>query len=180
MIRRLVHLLRECAGTTAVEFALILPLIATLFCGGFEAANMVVVYLKVTNAADTVADLVAQAAVNQTLHAGDIDDFYKAGQLIMTPSPGSGLAVAVASVIFDPSTGAASVSWQQTRGGAAAMTDLPAAVTSLGLGGKGDSVVVGQASYTYNSVLRYVLPTPITFTQRVYVRPRLVPKVPYS
>jgi Flp pilus assembly protein TadG len=179
-MRRLRHILADCAGAAAVEFALVLPIAVSLFCGTFEVTNLVVAYMKVTNVADTVAELVAQTGINQTLHAADIDDIYKAGQLIMTPADGTGLKVAVASVLFDATTGIASLKWQQTRGNATAMTNLPATVTTLGLGGKGDDVIVAEASYTYTSIIGYVLQTPITVTRRVYGRPRLVPEVKYT
>jgi Flp pilus assembly protein TadG len=169
------RILRDATGTTAVEFALFAPLMLTLFCGAYEVSDVAIVNMKLSAAASTVSDLTAQQSV---LHSSDIDSLFAAAQLVMTPSPTSSLGIAVASVTFDASTGAASVAWQQTRGTATAMTD--AASSATGLGDKGDTVIVAQVVYTYSSLLKYVLPRAVTYKQRVYTRPRLVTSIPYS
>src|SRR6185312_9570744 len=43
---------RDRDGTVAVEFALILPILTTLFFGSFELSNLALAYLKVTDAAE--------------------------------------------------------------------------------------------------------------------------------
>ena len=173
MIRRLQNLRRDRGGTAAIEFAFALPVLLLMFCGLFEVSQGIIVYMKVIDVADTVSDLVAQ---QKQVASSDISNFYIAGQLVMTPSAGSGLGLAVASVVFDPNTGLPSVAWQVTRGGAATMNNIAAAAT--GLGSKGDSVIVANATYTYTSVLRYVLPNGITMSSQVFSRPRQVQAIP--
>jgi Flp pilus assembly protein TadG len=175
MIHRLLDLLKDHRGLAAVEFAFVLPVMVALFCGLFEVSSGLIVYMKVIDAADAISDLVAQ---QKTVSSSDFDNFYLAGQLVMQPDSGSGLGVAIASVTFDPNTGDPSVAppgWQVTRGGGAAMTDLTTA--AVGLGAKGDSVIVAQATYTYTSLLKFFIPSGITITSRVFCRPRLTPTV---
>ena len=81
---------------------------------------------------------------------------------------------------YDPTTGAASVAWQQTRGGATAMSAATIASLSAGLGNPGDSVIIAQLSYTYTSSLDYVLPKLINLSASAMQRPRLVKSIPYS
>lgn len=181
MMNRLLHLARDRAGTAAIEFAFIVPIMVSIFLAAVELSNAVIVYMKLINATDTIADLTAQTGLTTTLHAADITNLYTAGQLVMSPSSGTGLGLALASVTFNASTGVPSVAWQQTKGGAASMTDLTSSNTTLTtLGGKGDSVIVAQATYTYTSLFQFIIKTPISMTSRVYCRPRLVVSVPYS
>ena len=165
--------IKDRRASTAVEFVLLVPILVVLFLGLTEAANAVILYMKVIDAADTVSDLAAQY---RTVASADIDNFYVAGQLVMEPSPGAGLGLAVASITFDPSTGDAGVAWQATRGGAAPMTD--AASAAVGFGSPGDSVIEARATYTYTSMFGFVLPFPITMSSRVINRPRNVTFIP--
>jgi len=173
MTRLLHDLWRKCGGTAAVEFAFALPALLVMFMGVFEVSQALIVYMKVIDVADTVSDLVAQ---QKGIATSDINNYYLAGQMVMTPSPGAGLGLAVASVTFDPNTGAPAVAWQVVRGGASPMPDAAAAAT--GLGSPGDSVIEADAIYTYTSVLKYVLPNGITMSSRVFSRPRQVQTIP--
>ncbi len=173
MIRRLLALWRDCRGVAAVEFGVALPVMVVMFCGMYEISAATITYMKVIDAADTVVDLAGQY---KTVSSSDIDNFYLAGKMVMQPDSGAALGLAIASVTFDATTGNPSVAWQVTRGGAAAMTDAASAATNLG--SKGDSVLVTQATYTYTSILKYLLPNGLTITSRVFTRPRLVSAVP--
>jgi Flp pilus assembly protein TadG len=165
-------LLRQCGGTVAVEFAVALPVLILMFMGIVELSQGLIVYMKVVDAATTASDLVSQ---QMQVSKSDLDNYYLASQLVMTPSPPSGLKLAVSSIKFDPATGNPSIDWSVTRGGAAAVTDAAAAT---GLGSKGDSVIAAEATYVYNSFLKYLLPTGVTITARVYSRPRVVFSIP--
>jgi Flp pilus assembly protein TadG len=180
MMRRLLKLRHEYTGTAAIEFAFLAPIIVAMFMGAVEISNAVIVYMKLVNAADTIADLTAQTPDNTTLHAADVTNLYTAGQLVMSPSSGT-LGLALASVTFNATTGTPSVAWQQTKGGASSMTDLTSSNTTLtALGNAGDSVIVAQATYTYSSLFQFIVKTPISMTSRVYCRPRLATSIPYS
>jgi Flp pilus assembly protein TadG len=63
MINRLLRaatVAKDRSGIAIVEFALLVPLLLTLFIGSFETANLLLAYLKLEDAAETAADLVAQ------------------------------------------------------------------------------------------------------------------------
>ena len=160
-------------GSAAIDMALILPIMIVMFLGVYEVSQAIFMYMRVIDTADTISDLTAQY---RSVATSDLNNFYTAGQLVMSPSPGSGLGLALASVTFDPTTGNASVAWQVTRGGASAMTD--AASAAVGLGSKGDSVIEATASYTYTSLFTFVLPHGIRMSSRVFSRPRNVSVIP--
>jgi Flp pilus assembly protein TadG len=181
MMRLLHNLWRERGGTASIEFAFVLPALLVMFMGVFEVSQALIVYMKVIDVADTVSDLIAQ---QKSIASSDIDNYYIAGQLVMTPSAGAGLGLAVASVTFDPVTASPSVAWHVEEGGAAAMANAAASATGLGgacatvSANPCDSVIVAQASYTYNSPLGYLLTTGITMSARVFSRPRAVFSIP--
>jgi Flp pilus assembly protein TadG len=187
MMQLMRHLWRKCAGAASIEFALIMPAMLLMFMGLFELSQGLIMYMKVIDVADTVSDLIAQ---QKSVASTDIDNYYVAGQLVMTPSPGAGLGLYVASITFDPVTGNASVAWSATRGGATAMSNAAAANAASGLGNKCanqgpptpvnpcDSVILAQATYTYNSALGYVLQHSIPMSTNVFSRPRAVFSIP--
>jgi len=183
MIQLLRNLWRQPGGTVQIEFAFALPALLVMFMGVFEVSQALIVYMKVIDVADTVSDLVAQ---QKQVASRDIDNCYIPGQLVMTPSAGSGLGLYVASVTFDPNTGNPSVAWEVTRGGATAMTNVAASAAATGLGGACqsasatpcDSVIVAQASYTYNSALSYLIQNAISMSAAVFSRPRVVFTIP--
>ena len=81
-------------GVSAVEFALILPVMVAMLFGAVSAANLVRTSIKLWNAAQSMADLVAQQT---TLQTSDMVDFCKGGQLALAPVSGT-MTVAAASV----------------------------------------------------------------------------------
>ncbi len=59
--RPLRRLLRDERGVSAVEFAMLLPLMITLYLGGVEVSQGIAVDRKVTLVARSLGDLVAQS-----------------------------------------------------------------------------------------------------------------------
>src|SRR3954447_16418142 len=61
MRRPLRRFLSDKRGVSAVEFAMVLPLMITLYLGGVEVSSAVAIDRKMTLIARTLADLVSQA-----------------------------------------------------------------------------------------------------------------------
>jgi Flp pilus assembly protein TadG len=180
------------SGTAAVEFALLFPIMMMLFLGTYEVENVLLAQLKLTAAAETAADLVAQttiaggAAGNGTLQTSDFTTFTNAAADVMMPLPtgtnGSALQIAFASVTY--STGTPVIDWHVEKNGATPITvaNVPnnQSLSSLGNAAVGsyDSVIVVQVQYTYNSPLSYVLNTSYTLAESAFNRPRYVTCIP--
>ncbi len=85
-------------GVSAIEFALIAPLMITLYLGGVEVTQAVAVDRKATLVAHTAADLVAQVSkINST----GMTDVFKASAAVAAPYPSANLAVTVSNIVID-------------------------------------------------------------------------------
>jgi Flp pilus assembly protein TadG len=159
----------DCRATVAVEFAFVLPIMCTMTFALYEVTQGVICYMKVVDVAHTVADLVAQAP-NTGIGNTEFDNYYIAGQLVMTPSTGTNLGYAIASVYYDATGANPTVNWTIQRGGAAAISNATTFVS--GLGTANGSTIVVKASYTYQSLLNYFITSPIVISSEVAEQPR--------
>ncbi len=166
MTRNTNHALRiatDRSGTAAVEFALIMPLVATLFFGTFEIANLLLAEMKLTATAQAAADLVARAPSSpRHLTTSDFADITTAASQIMTPLPtATQLKIAYANITYDAGTPV--IDWHYETNGASAITMETIAtgvdVRALGSSASGstDSLLVVSVQYAYTSPGGYVL-----------------------
>jgi Flp pilus assembly protein TadG len=167
MLRRLYHLGSDRAGTAGIEFAIVLPVMLIFSLVALEATLAVMASMCLSNAAISVANLVAQQS---NVNASSIANFCTAGQLSMTPWSGSPLKIAIASVT---NYGAGPrVDWQDTScGSAGSISNATTLATGL-IPKKNDSVIVVQASYRYTSPIQYLITAAINMTQNSVQRPR--------
>jgi Flp pilus assembly protein TadG len=178
------RLARDRSGIAAVEFALLLPVLLTLFLGSYELSSLLLAYLKLEAATESAADLIAETDVNTVLQSSDFTNVTNAVKQIMVPFSTSGttLKIAYASVTY--STGSAVINWHAEINGAPALTigTLPNAANSANLGnpsnGSNDSVIVAKLTYSYTSPVTYALATSYTLNEAAFMRPRYVTCVP--
>ena len=178
--RRLARLLRDCRATVAIEFAFALPILCLMTFGLYEVTEGVICYMKVVDVANTIADLMGQTTIAQGgVGNSDFDNYYIAAQLVMTPSTGNNLGIAIASVYYDSNGANPTVAWQIQRGGAAAITNATSFVG--GLGTANGSTIVVKASYTFTSPLNYFITSPIVINSEVAEQPRnLIPQAGFK
>ncbi|MBS1166695.1 MAG: TadE-like protein [Proteobacteria bacterium] len=153
MTRRFIRLVRrfvvERGGVSAVEFALILPLMLVIYAGCGELTTALILDRKVSRAASTISDLVAQqTSVSTTL----MNSIFDATTAILEPYDSSVAKVVV--VVVDVTSSGQTVAWSKARHDTAATAKaappsglkVPSAIASVG-----DEVVVGRVTYAYNS-----------------------------
>jgi Flp pilus assembly protein TadG len=169
------RLLRDCRATVAIEFAFALPVLCMMVFALYEVTQGVITYMKVVDVANTVSDLIGQTTIAQGgVGNTDFDNFYIAGQMVMYPSTGSNLGLAITSVYYDSTGANPTIAWAIERGGAAAITNPTSFVS--GLGTANGSTVIVQATYTYSSLLDYFITSAIVITSEVGGQPRtLIP-----
>lgn len=163
-------------GNAAVELALVAPLMLLLLMGGFELTQIVRADMKLRQAAQTLADLVANAAQG-SVTSTSLADFCTGARLEMSPFAGKLLSGAIAEVVNGQQTGKISVAWQDTScGNAAAIANAATAAAPM-VSNPGDSVIMVEASFAYQGASSYVLPASFALSRIAYARPRNVPMI---
>lgn len=166
--RRMSTLRRDQRGVSAVEFAMILPLMVTLYFGTVEVSNGVAIQRKVTLIARTVADLASQVT---SISNNDMNNILAAGGAVASPYGTNPLKVTVTAVNVD-AKGVATVAWSDTFNGTKRGTNtgvtLPPALNI-----PNTQVIWSEVSYTYAPGVGYVMTGPINLADQMYMRPRL-------
>ena len=154
-------------GVSAIEFAFIAPILIVFYFGMAETCQLLIAKRRVNHAAAAVADLVSQTRGAAT--TADLDDKLLAAKTILAPFPSSAMTLRLISVTKEAgSTGQTKVDWSYPAGGPAKGAPFTPA-TPLNAG---ESVIVAQASYAYESSIGYFLPGVRTLTHKAELRPR--------
>jgi Flp pilus assembly protein TadG len=166
---------RDERGVSAVEFALLLPLMVTLYLGGVEVSQGLTIDRKVTLVARTVADLAAQAT---TISNSDMTNILNASTAVMLPYSISNVKVTVSQVSIDANN-KATIAWSDTKNGTArtkgSTITLPSALNIAN-----SSLIWSEVSYDYKPVIGYVITGTMKLTDQIYMRPRLSDSVTRS
>jgi Flp pilus assembly protein TadG len=168
--------LRDRRGAAAVEFAFVAPLMILLYCGIAELTQGMMADRRTSHVASIIGDLVAQdTQVNQT----EMNDVFNVGKAVIAPFPTSTLAMRITSVRADAG-GTPRVIWSQTSGAMTALGAGGAVTVPTGLLAANESVIMAEATYVYSSALQKVMTTPITLSQKYYLKPRKGSEVLWS
>ncbi len=185
MLRRLTPLLPDRLravgsderGMSAVEFAMLAPLMITIYFGCVEASQAFAAARKVTLVTHTVADLVAQASQPIT----NMSDILAAGQAVILPFSAGTLHVQVTSITFDAS-GNASIAWTKTYNWSSPV-QLPTLDRALIT--PSSSLIWTQTQYEYTPPLGAQLlkmlglaSGTLTLTDQTFLRPRVLDPIP--
>jgi len=170
MIRAARNFLRRLGGNhdgvSAVEFALIAPVMVLLYLGMVEISLALSVDRKVTNAASALADLIAQ---DDVITDGEMDSILSAGAAIIAPFNADDFTVRVSSVSMSL-TGDIEVDWSDARGTIArsegSQPTLPAGILTAGR-----SVVWVEVTYAYEAPFREITGD-FNIQEEFFLRPR--------
>jgi Flp pilus assembly protein TadG len=161
-------LLADRRGVAAVEFALLVPILLLLYFGVVELTQGLMTQERAAHTASTIGDLTAQSA---TIDQAELGDIFAMGDTIMYPYPTTSLQMRISSLVADAS-GKITVAWSEGQGMAAlgkgsAVNNLPKNVVTAN-----ESVIMAETQYTYTSVFGQIMPTPVVFNEKYYLRPR--------
>jgi len=156
-------------GVSAVEFAILLPLMLTMYLGGVEISQAVSADRKTTLVAHTVGDLAAQAS---NVSSADISNVLNAGAAVAYPFPSSNLRVTVSSVCIDATGNIATVAWSRTLNGTTrtgvVTTSIPPALRVANT-----SLIWGEATYLYRPTIGWTITGTLNLRDTFFLRPRL-------
>lgn len=173
LFRRAATLRRDQRGVSAIEFAMILPLMCVTYLGVEEVTKAVSIYRKLTMAAYTVSDLASQVP---SINNAEMPNLLRAAEAILEPYQRSPLKVTVSAVNID-ANGNATVAWSDTLRGTARAVNQPVPVpTALRM--PNSQLIWAEVGYSYDPLVGYVLKTgPYEFSEQLWMRPRVSDKV---
>lgn len=176
------RLLWDRRGVSAVEFALIAPVMIMIYFGLIEFSQGYMAERRASHVASMVADLVAQSGGT---NIEDLNGVFAIGDMIMRPFSADTLSIRVSSVTVD-ARGVATVEWSHAKSAKDAdgadilqahnpgdpITDLPPDLIT-----DGQTVILGETNYGYVSAFGQMIPGGIAFQRNYYLRPRATDRI---
>src|SRR5947199_4130712 len=166
------RLVADTRAVSAVEFALILPIMLMLYFGTVELGDALTIDRKVTHVTSTITDLVTQSKV---ITSTDMTNIFNAAASIMTPYSSATLKMKVTGVWIDANS-KATVSWGFAQNDTALSKGTTFTVPTA-LVQASTFLVVTEAHYPYTPTVGYVMTGTYDLTDTFYLRPLLSDKV---
>jgi Flp pilus assembly protein TadG len=162
-------------GVSAVEFALLLPLMVTLYLGGVEVSQAISIDRKVTLTARTVADLVARSA---GFTQAEMTNILDAATTVAAPYAAANIKVKVSQVLIK-ADGTTTIDWGAATANATKRNKGESVIVPAGLkiAGKDSYLIWAEVEYGYKPTIGYVLTGTLNLTDQIYMRPRVENKV---
>jgi Flp pilus assembly protein TadG len=163
--------LRDRRGISVVEFALLLPVMVTLFLGGTEVTQAITIKRKTTIVTRSLADLVSQET---SITDGEMNAIFLATNSIVAPFSASNLKIIISSVSIDGDK-AAKIVWSDATNGATPRTAGANVTLPEGLNQFPNTTLIwAEAQYNYTPSIGYVVTGTVEMNDHIYLRPRLV------
>lgn len=156
-------------GVSAVEFALIAPVMVLIYFGCIELSLLMRADRRVTSTASSLGDLTARLVTAQD---SDMQELYNAANVLMQPYTAQAARMRITSVV-DNGDGITRVGWSDGFNITPYTKDAVITVPA-GLVASPGSVIVSEVEFEYESPLGLVLSTPQTLKDTFYLRPRRV------
>lgn len=169
MLQRLFKRLRRFAGdrrgVSAVEFALIAPLMIGLYLGCVEISEGVSADRKVSLTAAALANLTAQVS---TITSSDMNNILDASSAIIAPYSASKLKIKVYCLNIDSSKNV-TVKWSASRNGAPSndSTSVPSALKVAN-----SQLLLAEVSYAYTPTVGYTITGTLNLADKMFMSPR--------
>lgn len=166
---------RDCNGVSAIEFALLLPVMITMYMGAVELSHALTVDRRVSSVASAVADLTAQT---EAVDSAQIQDIFTASSSILTPYDVNPISIVVTSVEADEDN-ETTVGWscahQGSKRAEGSEITLPGGLTQ-----PFSSIIMAEVEYSYTSPIGDIISGGMTFKETFYLRPRRSLKVEWQ
>jgi Flp pilus assembly protein TadG len=169
---------RDRDGVSAVEFALILPFMVTLYVGSVELGDGLAIQFRTTLAARTVADLTSQYI---TIDSSTMTQILGAATTVLAPYSANNVVVTVSELTTTNAKGKVSVTWSASNSGSGRTVGstftLPTALDTLA---KNTRLIYGEVTYPYTPTMGYVITGTINMYESMYFYPRQASCVTYN
>ena len=168
------RLLRADDGLSAVEFALLLPVMLIFYLGGAQISMAVSTYRLVDLTANTVTNIVTQyTTISKSTQMPDI--LSAATQVMYPVKPNdpnytTNVKVVVSLISIDKN-GNATVAWSQTLNGTARSVGSAVSVpTSMDI--PNTNIVLGETTYAFNSAIDFLNLGTFNLSSSLFMVPR--------
>ncbi len=175
MIRKLNLFARDSRGIAAIEMAFIMPVLLLLYFGLFDLTALISLSRKITYSSSVVADLVTQEKT--TVAATDIDDYFNAAEMVMSPTPIANVRIEVYG--FRNNAGTITQRFSKSSAGGASCGGAPSTADMEELMTDGNDVIVARVCTTYTPYIATFLgenilgATSFTLSEEIALRPRM-------
>ena len=161
---------QDVKGLAAAEFALIFPLLFTLFIGVYELGNGVLINQKVIASSQMVADLLTRV---RTVTDDQLEEAVMAGQLALNPYDTGDLGFDIVSLRFD-AEGDPEIVWRETRN-MDPIVDIEERVEDIAVAG--DGIFIVSVKYPYQPVFSGFVIDEINMIEMAFAHGRRQPVV---
>jgi Flp pilus assembly protein TadG len=169
------RLLNDCRGVSAVEFAIVLPIMLTLYIGSVELGEGISVQYKSTLAARTIADLASQYT---SIDSPTMSEILGAPSQVMTPYSAANMSVTVSEVTTNANA-VATITWSAALNATAhPVGQVIALPTYLQI--PNISLIWGEVTFPYTPSIGYAVTGTINLYESEYFFPRKSSCVSYN
>lgn len=164
---------RDREGASAVEFAILAPLLITLYFGCVEITDGIAADRKVTLTAGALANLTSQS---QTITVDGMTNILNASAAIIKPYSVGNLAATITCLKID-ADGNAKVKWSATLNGTVRADGASVTLPSAALAVPNSYLVWSEVSYNYTPVVGYTITGTLALSDQMFMSPRVSPPV---
>lgn len=169
-MRKLWAYIDDCRAISAVETAILFPILISLMMGIYDLGQGVIVNQKTVTASQVIADLVGR---NEVVDMALLTDIRNAGELALMPYSNQEFGTDMISVEFDIDQNPV-ILWRVTEN----MTEDDSALdTTDGLGQQGNGVVIISVINRYEPFFSNFIVPEINMAERAYVTGRISPTI---
>ncbi len=175
MTRRSANIFRRfgasTGGVAAIEFAMIMPVLAVMFLASFDGGRAIAAYMKVRATTSALAGIANQYS---TIQSTDMTSIVGAASLVLAPYPStlSNPAITISQITIS-STGTATISWSYSQGGTARAQGSSITLPATALDANSTYLILAEVNYTFTPLFGYFTAGTLTFSDNLYVTPRV-------
>lgn len=160
-------------GLSAIEFAIVAPLLVVLFFGCIELSLMMRLDRKVATTSSSLGDLTARLS---SVDDSQMAEMFAAAGVLLQPNDITQSRMRITSIV-DDGDGVAKVAWSDAYNFTAMPTGSTVSVPN-GIVSSPGSVILAEVEYDYANRFGSFLDIGGTLSDRFYLRPRRVEKIP--
>jgi Flp pilus assembly protein TadG len=162
---------RNSEGASAVEFAILAPILITLYFGCVEITDGIAADRKVTLTAGALANLTSQSTA---ITVDGMTNILNASAAVIKPYSVGNLAATISCLKID-GEGVAKVAWSQTLNGTkrpdGSIVTLPSATLAV----PNSYLVWSEVSYNYTPLVGYTITGTLSLSDQMFMSPRTTP-----